>query len=363
VSAITRDFPAFMLNDSMRRVCVLLLMLAAASAAPAQMDFVPADLRAGEPVDGFPNWSERVLHEWINRARVDPQADLAKCGAACVEKACYGPVIPLGWGEALNRAARYHANEMVKQKYFGHDSKCTIVSNIYKLYPAGCNGSASCGCVGGSSTCGSAGCTPWTSRIMLFGTAPGGEIITSSADPNQAFYLWLYETAANAVCGYSAANGHRYLILQASGSVGLGVDRYSVGDFGVGDPPYRIPSGSHYPRQAPSVELWANWYDSKAPKGASAVVDGKCVTMSLKRGSATNGAWSATANNVGSGCHRYYFSFKDSSGAEVTYPQTGSLGIGSGASCPDWVSSRLHSNCGVPVTPPPVPGRRRSVRH
>ena len=44
----------------------------------------------GEPVGGFPNWEERVLHEWTNRARVDPQADLAACPAGnCEEKACY----------------------------------------------------------------------------------------------------------------------------------------------------------------------------------------------------------------------------------------------------------------------------------
>jgi len=164
---------------------------------------------------------------------------------------------------------------------------------------------------------------------------------------------------------FSSANGHRYLILTANGSVGLGVSGYSVGDFGSGDPPYKIPSGSHYPRQAASVELWANWYDAKAPKSASVVVDGTCTTMSLKRGTPTNGAWSATANNVGSGCHRYYFSFVDANGATVTYPATGSLGIGSAASCADWDTSRINSTCNLPVTPPPppsTPGRRHSAR-
>lgn len=340
-------------------VVAVVIALCSGLTARAQTEFVPADLRAGESIDGFPKWEERVLHEWINRARVDPQAELAKCGRACGDAACYAPVAPLGWGEALNRAARYHSNEMTKQNYFGHDSKCTIVTNIDKLYPAGCDGAASCGCVGGTATCGPPGCTPWSGRIMLFGAAPGGEIIASPADPNQAFYFWLYESANPALCGYSAANGHRYLILQAEGSVGLGVDVFSVGDFGTGDPPYRIPSGSHYPRQAQSVELWANWYDTKPPKSAAAVVDGQCITMNQKRGSGTNSAWSATATNVGAGCHRYYFSFTDANGAEVTYPATGSLGIGNGESCADWESSRLQSNCGVPV----APGRRRAARH
>ncbi len=357
------------LNEGMiglRVVAAALFSLLVGMSAYAQTGFVAANLRAGESVNGFPNWAERVLHEWINRARVDPKADLAKCGAGCLEAACYAPMPPIGWSEALNHSARYHAAEMLNQRYFGHDSKCTIVRGIDKLYPAGCDGSASCGCIGGAIGCWSAGCTPWAERVMLFSAAPAGEIIASPGDPNQAFYLWLYEAAASNACGYSAANGHRYLILTQQSSVGLGVvDGYAVGDFGSGDAPYRIPSGSHYPRQAQSVDLWANWYDAKAPKSAAAVVDGVCVTMNLKRGTSTNGAWTATTNKVGSGCHRYYFSFVDSTGAVVTYPATGSLGIGSGASCPDWDSTRLNSSCSAvtPRPPPTVPGRRRSARH
>ena len=36
--------------------------------------------------------------------------------------------------------------------------------------------------------------------------------------------------------------------------------------------------------------------------------------MTLARGSATNGAWHASLSGVGSGCHRYFFAFKDSNG-------------------------------------------------
>ena len=28
------------------------------------------------------------MHEWTNRARVDPQLEMAKCGGACGEAAC-----------------------------------------------------------------------------------------------------------------------------------------------------------------------------------------------------------------------------------------------------------------------------------
>ena len=95
-----------------------------------------------------------------------------------------------------------------------------------------------------------------------------------------------------------------------------------------------------------------------APRSAAAIVDGHCVSLSLKRGTPQNGAWSATVSNVGSGCHRYYFSFIDSTGAEVTYPATGSLGIG----CADWDTSRIQASCSGAM-PPPAIGRRRSARH
>ncbi len=91
----------------------------------------------GEPVNGFPNWQERVIHEWINRARVDPQADLAGCGTNCAENTggCYTPQVPLIWNANAGRSARYHSAEMGLQNFFAHDSACTLVSNLNSHLP------------------------------------------------------------------------------------------------------------------------------------------------------------------------------------------------------------------------------------
>lgn len=112
-------------------------------------------------------------------------------------------------------------------------------------------------------------------------------------------------------------------------------------DFGIGSgSPSKIPSGSHYPRQAASVDVWANWFDAAGPSVAKINVDGTCTDLTLGRGSVTNGAWTATVSGVGGGCHRYFFAFKDSVGSDVIYPATGSLAIGDGgAQCPDWSSA------------------------
>jgi hypothetical protein len=341
-----------------RIVRVSFVFLIALSAYAQDPQTFATNVRIGESINGFPNWSERVILEWMNRARVDPQFEMRACGAPCGEAACYRAAAPLVWDEGLNHSARFHSDEMTKQHYFAHDSKCSIVSNINALYPVACDGSASCACGTGTPTV-------WTERIGLFGSGATGEIIASTGDPNTSFYLWLYEQSATQSCGFTSANGHRWLILSSVGAVGVGATSMAVGDFGGNATPYKIPSAGHYPKQAATVALWANWYDTNAPKSADAVVDGHCTSMTLQRGSQQNGAWSANATNAGAGCHRYYFSFIDSTGAEITYPATGSLGIGD-SSCDDWNATRMTAKCatGSPATPPPdpVPAKRRAVK-
>lgn len=291
----------------------------------------------GEPVDGFPKWSERVIYQWMNRARVEPQFEMNNCGANCGEKDCYSAVPPLGWNTELSKAARFHADHLARGGYFAHDSNCVLNSNIRTTYPSTCDASPGCSCAG-------AGFTTFDARAAIFGGSANGEIIASSTDPNSAFYQWLFEPSATTACQFTQLNGHRWLILKSGGAVGLGVGATAnaVGDFGPGVTPTKLVSGAHYPRQAASVEMWANWYDSAAPTLAQVVVDGIAHTMTRRRGTNLNGAWSATVSGVGTGCHRYYFQFRDSAGQTYRYPSTGTYGIGPAASCPDWMPTRVN---------------------
>ncbi len=303
----------------------------------------------GEAINGFPNWAERVMHAWTNRARVDPQVEMQKCGAPCAEAACYMPKDPIPWDEKLNHAARFHSANMNKMGFFAHNSKCTLVQNIDALYPGTCDGSASCACEGGQPMC-SPTCTGFFDRVKLFGVQPSGEIIATPSDPNSAFYLWLYEPTADTTCQFTSENGHRNLLLTGGPSVGFGLMDYAVGDFGGSGGNYKLPSGSHYPQQADSVEAWTNWKDASPPSLATINVDGTCTPMSLGRGTPENGAYMADVSGVGSGCHRYYFLFKDANGQKVTYPETGSLGIGA-AACADWDNTRPGEGTGCDCTP------------
>ena len=308
----------------------------------------------GEAVNGFPNWQERVMHEWTNRARCDPQVEMQACGAACGEGACYTPKAPIPMSDALNHSARFHSDEMAAQSYFAHDSICTLVSNINAIYPGSCTGAASCACVGGTASCNTT-CTAWSSRVSLFGASPSGEIIASGSDPNGAFYQWLYESYGGTTCGYvqgPPTNGHRYNILMAGPAVGYGAGAgASVGDFGGSASAAKIVSGSHYPRSGATVDAWANWADAAGPHQALINVDGTCTAMTLGRGAVTTGAYHVQLTGTGSGCHRYFFLFHDSTDAIVTYPTTGSLGIGPAGTCADWDSTRPATGAGCACTP------------
>lgn len=296
-------------------------------------------LAVGERVDGFPTWAERVHHQLANRARVDPQLEMQQCGANCAEAACYTPAPPLTYKNELNRAARFHADHQSKNGYFAHTSSCTLVSDIGTLYPDQCDGSASCACVGGVNSCNPSCSTP-SQRVSRFNTGYAGEIIASGGSPLSAFYLWLYEDAGgDASCQFTFDNGHRWLLLTANGSVGFGVSGVHVGDFGGGGAAHPIASGAHWPRSGSSVEAWANWYAQAGPESALVNVDGECVAMQLERGTATNGAYKANLTGL-SGCSRYFFLFRDQNDQLVTYPETGSLGIGPEAGCADWSTER-----------------------
>jgi hypothetical protein len=256
------------------------------------------------------------------------------------------------WNLKLNRAARFHSDEMQAQSYpqIAHNSICNLVDNIDTLYPGTCQGAAACACEAGTATA-------WNARIALFGNGTNGEIIASGSDPNGAFYQWLNENYDGNMCAYDMGsqgntNGHRWHLLRTGPSVGFGKGgRGSVGDFGSGGETYKIPSGSHYPRQAASIEAWANWHDSAGPMSALVNVEGTCTPMSLQRGVVTAGAYRATLTGLGTGCHRYFFLFKDSAGNIVTYPSTGSLGIGPAGSCADFDTTRPATGAGCDCAP------------
>jgi hypothetical protein len=305
----------------------------------------------GEPSNGFPSWAERVIHLWTNRARSDPQTDLAAC-TGCPERSCYTPQPALRWSYELNRAARFHSRH---QSVCGmrHTSACTLVSNLGTLYtPGSCNGDPTCSCQSGGCTC-TGTCTSTGARAALFGASGGTENVAwqSSFNAVNMFYMWLHEATTDPVCHFTMENGHRWNILTFNGAIGVGCDsNYCTQDFGgPAAASNKIAVGVHYPATG-TVAFRAHWYESGGAGPAQALVNvgGTCTAMTKERGVNDNNATYLLANQAISGCTRYYFVFKDSGGNLVTYPETGSFGIGCSA---DWDSARPAMGAGCSCTP------------
>ena len=330
----------------MRSTASAIACLLLASSMFAQPAAIEANY--GEPNGTFPSWQERAVAQLTNRARVEPAAELAACPAGqCLEAACYSPTTPLFWHYDLNQSARFHSQTMGMFPFFAHNTPCVLFADIDTRFPGSSNGSF-------ASSCSSSGTTTPGARVNLFGAAYGGENAAAGySTPHAAFYGWLYETATTAACGFTQQNGHRYNILK-NGGPAAGVGHAVVGgspygtywtqDFGGSGSIPKIPSGSHWtatnhlrdPSAGDSnVEFWANWYDAAgAPTTATVVLDNVPVTMTRTRGTASNGAFTATISGVSTSCHVYSFLFVDSALNTVRYPTTGVLGFGAG--CPDY---------------------------
>ena len=297
----------------------------------------------GVPSNGFPNWNERMILVYTNRARSDPQAMLA--GAPNIaDAACYSPVPPVQWNDSLNKAARFHAFNLTSSGCgMSHDSPCALIASIGADYPTTRDGSVASACVGGVANCGDVNNDDLFARMGKFGIFSGarGENIASSGIPLTVINMWLLETTADDTCEFTWENGHRWNIFNTnytrmgSGATGS----YTVQDFwenGVLD--QNIPSGGHSPQAGGAgTEFRVNWYDSSgaAPSATKINIDGQLYDMILECGSNGNATYLYTFDITGESW--YYFRFRNSGGTIVSYPGSGSFGVGTAE---DWKDTR-----------------------
>lgn len=304
----------------------------------------------GEPVNGFPSWYERTILVLTNEARSDPQTALTPCSDdACPERACYdGPRQPVYWDLNLNRASRFHADNLTKTGAgMQHDSPCDLSPTIGEDYPDTCDGSAACACLGGEVSCAGA-CPRFNARVGLFGVGSYAENIAWFGDPVDVFHAWLFENASEAACQWTYDKGHRWNILNGDlSTLGVGADNaYTVQDFGYGSHAEKIVAATHYPRAGSNITFMLNWRDSVGPTSAMVDVGGTCQPLSLTVGEAGNGTYTATA--AVSGCTKYFFIAEDAQGNEIHYPTTGSFAIGCDE---EYTTDRPAAGAGCSCTP------------
>ncbi|MFZ5785531.1 MAG: CAP domain-containing protein, partial [Acidobacteriota bacterium] len=340
------------------RAAVLVLGLAVSACGVDDPPIQKREQAIGVPDNGFPSWEERVILVLTNRARVDPAAESAAvCGGSC---ATYPASKPLDYLAAAGRAARFQTTSLIKAKSgLMHESVCELVSNLGSLYPDSCDGSPSCACVGGAASCvctGSApyctapgGLTAWNARVSRFGVSAAGENIAAGySDPVAAFNGWV--KSSGHWQNINNANHRRIGTGFFAGTGGCWSAMYAQ-VFTGGTAVTGLAGGAHHPKTGSattSFKLWANYTSAGAPQLATVNIDGTCQPMTLERGTGANGTF-LLQQTLAAGCHRYYFYFRDETGAITSYPSTGSYGLGVASSaCADYSSDRpsLGAGCG-----------------
>lgn len=327
------------------------------AAQPTGGDHVTTTEHAlGVPKDGFPNWEERVILTLTNRARCDPSAESS--GSS------YPPTKPLVHNHDLGRAARFQATSLKKAGAgLQHESVCKLVSNLADIYPGKCDGDPKCACEGSAASCSCSGgkpycscpggaCTSTWGRIGLFGVSGSGEnAAAGSSDPVSTFRQWVKSSGHWSNINKSS---HGQLGAGHYGGGGKGCWKdFWVQVFSYGSTTPRLPGGAHHPQgggPGAAIKFWANYHDpAGAPTAATVNIGGTCIAMTLERGSKQSGTYLTTHSFSKAACHRYYFVFKTASGQRITFPTSGSYGVGiSSSNCPDYSASRpnLGSGCG-----------------
>ena len=313
----------------------------------------------GAPVDGYPNYEERLMLVAMNRARADPNNIAAGTAHDCSTERPAVP--PLMWDHDASQAARFHCDNLaLNGGGLSHDSYCTLRTDIEAT---NCDGSAACACESGSecwSCTTGGGCgTGFSGRMSRFGFtgSPRGENSAVGYGNSWAVVeAWMTES----IC-IDGHEGHRNINVAAgSNVVGPGFTRggscwqtFYYSDYGNinGLQLARMPSGIHRPESGSAgteFQFYANYYDAAGPPTqVSLVVDGACQPMNVELGSDGNLTFEATAQ-LPSGCHEYYFLAYDAGGYRATFPEDGSLTISvdGGPACgADYVASQMPADC------------------
>ncbi len=290
-------------------------LLAACGPQPSSHETLRQGL--GEPVEGFPSYSERLVLYFTNRSRTDPPSFNPEGG--------YAPTPPLRHDLDLARAARFHASHILDASCFceDHSSCCPL---------EGTGDDVSCG--GAVTGCGA---EESDARVARFAEGYTGE--------NMALGQ---RSAAEAVEAWTFSSGH-WANMNAPGSTRLGVgnvDTAWVQDFGRGGQPHVIGDGIHF-ADGSSTRFGTTYYqpDTGGPRTALVIVGGECHELDLEHGTAEHGAFEASVS-LDPGCHRYYFHFTDGDGVDWTYPDFGSFGVSAGgAECEFFIDTRPADTC------------------
>jgi len=251
----------------------------------------------GDAADGYPNYSERLLHHWTNAVRVEPSAfkeDYIDGGCRWNQFSDdeQTPKPPLMWNHGLNEAARFHTEDMDSNDWFAHESSdgTSFWDRTSRYYSGGVIG-----------------------ENIAWGYVDEFEAVTTG---------WMCSTM-----------GHRESLMSGDfNELGTGVlNTYYTQDFGGRNTDYRLISmGIHSPMVPQGgVEFFADFYDEdgEAPDRFEVFLDGKGYKMELLYGEESQGVWTAEVATDTEECHVYWFE-AERGDRMATFPAEGVYGYG-----------------------------------
>jgi hypothetical protein len=251
----------------------------------------------GDASDGYPDYSERLLHHWTNAVRVEPKAfkeDYIEGGCRWNQfsEDEQTPKPPLMWNHGLNEAARFHTEDMESNNWFEHESSdlTAFFDRVSRYYSGGVVG-----------------------ENIAWGYANEFEAVAMG---------WMCSTT-----------GHRESLMSGDfNELGTGVvDLYYTQDFGGRNISSRLISmGIHSP-QAPrgGVEFFADFYDEEGspPDRFEVFLDGRGYDLELLYGAESQGVWTVEVATDTEDCHSYWFEAAVG-GRSTTFPAEGVYGYG-----------------------------------
>lgn len=276
----------------------------------------------GVETEGYPNWNERAMTVLNNAVRMAPREyrdaymlDNSPSASGILSESLFPAVQPLVYCEGLNRAARYHADDMqVNGCGLQHDS---------------CDGTSA------------------PTRVSSFLTPPcafnGEAVLWGLTDPRRRINLWLCDRVGGLCCADGDyCDGHRDLLMSA-GHAALGAgdaSDYAVLDYARGCDGYRPPlvDGSHI-FFGGETRFLASYFDSPGypPQQVVLVLGGVEHAMSLDIGQAQAGTYSVALTTAGE-CRSYHFRATTSPGLIYRFPASGELRTyGEGSCTESWI--------------------------
>jgi hypothetical protein len=248
----------------------------------------------GDAVEGVPTHAERELHVWTNAIRAEPELfaedyELAGCRFEDFEPEEQESHRPMAWSSSLNKAARFHSDDMARNSFVDHTGSDGVhfAERVARYYPS---------------------------------TAVGENVAGGYSSP--------YQVIAS---GWMCSPGHRSNIMTSWWTeFGAGVSgAYYTQNFGgLGRPSRVLNMGVHLPAEpiGGDVTFLVDVSAEVKPDDVVVVLNGVAHDMKTSIGRARLGVRMAKVP-VETGCHVYWFEAVVE-GQTHRFPEDGAYGYG-----------------------------------